>query len=145
MAAQHAAQLPPQQNHRNGQGNQHAQPQVGKGIIIAVNLVLCAQHPAGQHAVHPHRVPQGIQVHAQIAVHNEGGCCLEALPQTDSAQPSHGWDAWRQADLLELAVVYIQHAARWMHRLLAVKRGGEDADRQHIQCKQPACYRRAVK
>ena len=53
MAAQHTTQLPPQQNHRNGQGNQHAQPQVGKGIIIAVNLVLCGQHPAVQHAVYP--------------------------------------------------------------------------------------------
>ena len=82
MAAQHAAQLPPQQNHRNGQGNQHAQPQVGKGIIIAVNLVLCGQHPAVQHAVYPHRVPQRIQVHAKIAIQ-----CLPAAGSTAVQQP----------------------------------------------------------
>ena len=142
MTAQHAAQLPPQQNHRNGQGNQHAQPQVGKGIIIAVNLVLCGQHPTVQHAVYPHGVPQCIQVHAEIAVQ-----CLPAAGSTAVQQPQCPAQQCRaakvgskvQAGPRKLAVVQcIFQQQRQRDGIGHRQKVGVDAYCQHVQHKQPA-------
>ena len=74
----HRAQrpVPPQQrsqafsrrNHGDGQGNQHAQSQVGERIIVAAHLVLRRQKPTVEHAVYPGRVPQRVQIHREIPV-----------------------------------------------------------------------------
>ena len=132
---------PPRRCERDRQGRQHTETQIGKGIIVAIDLILCRQQAAVENTVHPHGVPQCVQVHGKITVQRlpaaGGGAVEKAQHPAQQNRTGHiGAEKKRRAQVLPfLHGVFQQERQR--NGVGHGQKIGVDAHGDHIEEKQP--------
>ena len=96
------------QNQDYRQRYEHAQAQIGKGIVVSVDLILRGKQVAVEGSVDACRIPQGIKVHGKIPVQcltAAGGSTVEKAEQPSQPQRTEQIGSKIQAGTFPLALL----------------------------------------